>query len=436
MHSSKGKDLANRPVVVIIGGGYGGVTVAQELDSEANVVLIERKTMFYHNVGALRASVEGNAAPILIPYDNILKFGHVVHAEVTGINVEDRTVQLHGFLTPVSYDYLVIATGTSYAFPMKIASPQASEVARFVQKFATDVKRASQILIAGGGPVGCELAGEIRHIHPNKQITIVHSGMGLIPGPTPPAFKAEIKKRLEAQRVTVLLGDRLEIPEEAREDPSRRTDPDGEEEPSPGLRYVLGKRTYTTRSGTKIKADMLVFATGAQVNSNSYKHEAAIQVTKSKRIIVDEFLRAKGHPKVYALGDCADIEDQLAYLAAFQGKAVAGNILAAMNGRELKPYKKSSKTVMMVPLGPTDGVSAFGTHVIGKTVTRAFKGKNLFIDKYRAQLGMKGTATDVNTQPEIDLVRLASRLHITESEAKELAYQAWPVKYGPEATHA
>jgi len=235
--------------------------------------------------------------------------------------------------------------------------------------------------------------------------------------------------------VTVLLEDRLEIPEEAREDPSRRTSVNDDEEPSPGLRYVTGMREYTTRSGAKVMADMLVLATGAQVNSNSYEREAAIQVTKHKRIVVDEFLRAKGHPKVYALGDCADIEDQLAYLAGIQAKTVAGNILASIAGKDPKPYKKSAKTVMILPIGPTDGCSVFGTHIIGKTITRAFKGKNLFVDKYRAQLGMKGAATDVNTQPEVDLTRLAARLHISEAEAKELAYQARPVKYGPEATH-
>lgn len=434
-HSSVEKRLVDKPVVIVIGGGYAGVAVAQLLDEQVNVLLVERKTMFYHNVGALRASVEGDATQILIPYTNALKFGHVIQSEVTNIDTQNRTIQLHGHNQPVPFDYLVIATGTSYCFPMKVAVTDATEIASLIQKFSKDCKEAKNILIVGGGPVGCEIAGEIRHLYSDKSITLVHSGPELIPGPTVAAFKADVKKRLEGMRVTVLLADRLTIPDEARVEPLNPGAAADAEVPGPGLRYLSGKRTFTTSSGKKLEADLVVFATGALTNSNAYDDADGIPVNGEKRILVDEFLRVKGQERVFALGDCADIEAKLAFLAGNQAKVVASNILAHIAGKGPKPYKKMQQVVMLLPLGPNEGCSAFGGIVIGKTITRAVKGKTLFVDKYRTQLGVKESSTNVSETTEVDLTRLASRLRLSEAEAKELVDHAQPIKYGPDATH-
>jgi NADH dehydrogenase FAD-containing subunit len=67
-----------KPVVLIVGGGYGGIECAKLLDKTGQffVVLIDRKSYFLHNVGALRASVQRDfARKIVIPYDRLLKNG-------------------------------------------------------------------------------------------------------------------------------------------------------------------------------------------------------------------------------------------------------------------------------------------------------------------------------------------------------------------------
>ena len=69
--------------VVIVGGGYAGVTLAGELDGACDVVLVERKDRFYHNVGAMRAYADASLFPrLLIPYDRLLRRGRVVFEEV------------------------------------------------------------------------------------------------------------------------------------------------------------------------------------------------------------------------------------------------------------------------------------------------------------------------------------------------------------------
>ena len=68
-----------RPTVVVIGGGYGGFAAAQALDEFADVVLVEPRDAFVHNVAALRALVEpGWLESIFLPYDRLLVNGRVV----------------------------------------------------------------------------------------------------------------------------------------------------------------------------------------------------------------------------------------------------------------------------------------------------------------------------------------------------------------------
>ena len=57
------QDETARPTVVVIGGGYGGVGVAKALDADLDVVLVDPKDTFVHNVGSLRALVEPTFLP-------------------------------------------------------------------------------------------------------------------------------------------------------------------------------------------------------------------------------------------------------------------------------------------------------------------------------------------------------------------------------------
>jgi NADH dehydrogenase FAD-containing subunit len=112
--------LADRPTVVIVGAGYGGVEAVKALDKHLNVVLVDRKDYFLHNNAALRACVQpGFQDSILMPYSNLLKNGYVIHAEV--IEITATGVSIHGREEPLPFNFLIIATGTSYEFPSKVA---------------------------------------------------------------------------------------------------------------------------------------------------------------------------------------------------------------------------------------------------------------------------------------------------------------------------
>jgi choline dehydrogenase-like flavoprotein len=62
-------DQAAKPTVVVVGGGYGGITVAKALDETSDVVLVEPRDAFMHNIAALRALVDPTWLPrIFLPY--------------------------------------------------------------------------------------------------------------------------------------------------------------------------------------------------------------------------------------------------------------------------------------------------------------------------------------------------------------------------------
>ena len=78
--------------VAVIGGGYGGVTVAKGLDPLADVVLIEQKDQFVHHAAALRAAVDTVwEHAIFMPYTNLLNRGEIVRGTVSRVDGTTRS---------------------------------------------------------------------------------------------------------------------------------------------------------------------------------------------------------------------------------------------------------------------------------------------------------------------------------------------------------
>src|ERR1700712_868881 len=110
-------EQAGRPTVVVVGGGYGGITVAKALDETSDVVLVEPKDAFMHNIAALRALVDPSWLPrIFFPYEGLLANGRVVRDRA--VLVEPRRV-VTAAGEQIDADYIVLATGSSYPFPAK-----------------------------------------------------------------------------------------------------------------------------------------------------------------------------------------------------------------------------------------------------------------------------------------------------------------------------
>src|SRR6266581_617282 len=119
------QDPRDRPTVVVVGGGYGGVNVAKALDPEVEVVLVEPRDAFVHNIGALRAVVEPSFLPkIFLPYDRLLANGRVVRDRAVEVSAH-RVLLASG--ETIAADYVVLATGSTYPFPAKTDAHAAAD---------------------------------------------------------------------------------------------------------------------------------------------------------------------------------------------------------------------------------------------------------------------------------------------------------------------
>src|SRR5438445_11003349 len=106
-----------KPTVVVVGGGYGGYAVAKALDATSDVVLVEPKDAFMHNIAALRALVDPSWLPrIFLPYGGLLSNGRVVRDRAVLLDPHQVVTALGEVL---SADYIVLATGSKYPFPAK-----------------------------------------------------------------------------------------------------------------------------------------------------------------------------------------------------------------------------------------------------------------------------------------------------------------------------
>jgi NADH dehydrogenase FAD-containing subunit len=168
------KELAQHPAVVIVGGGYGGIAVAKALDETANVVLVEPKDAFMHNVAALRALVDPTWLPrIFLPYDGLLTNGRVVRDRAARVE-PGLVVTASG--QEITADYVVLATGSRYAFPAKTDLVDTTQAQEQIRAAHDALSQAERVLLLGAGPVGIELAGEIRAVWPDKHITLLDEG--------------------------------------------------------------------------------------------------------------------------------------------------------------------------------------------------------------------------------------------------------------------
>ena len=138
--------------IVIVGGGYAGTVLARTLDPVAEVVLIEPKEAFIHNVAAIRAVVDPAwLNKLILPYGRLLKRGRVLRDRVAAIEGVAVHLASGGVLEG---DILVVATGSSYAQPFKASGDSVADFRAVLLETHAKLKAARSIAIVGAGAVG------------------------------------------------------------------------------------------------------------------------------------------------------------------------------------------------------------------------------------------------------------------------------------------
>ncbi|MEM9854412.1 MAG: FAD-dependent oxidoreductase [Pseudomonadota bacterium] len=354
--------------LVIVGGGYIGIELAQAVTDSYAVTLVEPREAFVHAPAMLRALVDSEVRDqALIPYARALKEGKLVKARATEIR-QDAVITGQGETLPA--DIIVLCPGASNGGIFKPGDESIDAFRAAQDSVAAQIKAASKIAIVGAGAVGTELAGEIAHAHPDKELTLISSEPTLFET-FPPKLGRGLADKLAAMGVALKLGARV-------------TDLKSTTEPYSGQ--------ITLESGERIDADLVIPAIGSKPMTQLFDGLPGVQRAADGRIKVDPYLRpSPSWPNVFAAGDAVDCGDAMTIVATSRQQPWLAKLLRAMaKGKsleKLKSYKPWGTAPILVPLGPARGNSFLMIATFGDWVTKSAKGKDLFIAKYRKIMG-------------------------------------------------
>ncbi|KAF4570981.1 hypothetical protein EYR36_001749 [Pleurotus pulmonarius] len=346
MSHKKSSDDKN---IVIVGGGAVGITLARALSAKINtkthhIVLINPLPFQVFLPVSLRflTSDRDNLQETTLPsYDRLLVNG-------TGTLVEGKVASIQkgankgGSVTlengeVVVFEYLVLATGSTFQGPLAFPETK-DDVLPFVEGVRKTIKDANDIVLAGGGSVAIELAGEIKDIYPNKGVTIIQGGNHLLNDVYPLRFRTFAEQGLVERDIKLVLNDYLDdIPTDSF-------------------------TSVKTRSGTTIKADVVFNTRGGRPNTEFIKSLGPDVLTPEGLVKVRPTLQLLAYDDIFAGGDILDVKEQKQYAKAVNhANVLAANILAsiARANAKLKPYKGSSELIV-ITIGKGRGVTYLG----------------------------------------------------------------------------
>lgn len=229
-------DLPGSRNVVVIGGSFSGLflafRLAESLPSGYKVILVEQNSHFNYTFNFPRYSVvQGHEQNAFIPYaglfSNIPKGAiQQVHDRATGI--KEGHVELTSG-EDISFDFLAIATGVTQSPPAKLLSREKVGACGELKRLQEKIKESKNIAILGAGPVGIQLATDIKSFHPGKKVTIIHSRDRLLSN-FGERLHDYVSEKLQKLEIVVVLGERPALPEGATWESTELVFKDGRKE--------------------------------------------------------------------------------------------------------------------------------------------------------------------------------------------------------------
>lgn len=348
------------PRVIIIGGGFGGISLAKKLcKKEVQVVLIDKHN--YHTFQPLLYQVStGGLEPdsIAYPIRKVLQGYPNFYFRLTEVKRIDANKQvLQTNIGEIAYDYLVVATGSETNFfgnenietkGMAMKSiPQSLNLRslileNFEQALLTDDLHERDALmnfvIVGGGPTGVELAGALAEIkkgilpkdYPDldtrrAQINLIQGSDRILPAMSEIA-SSKAEHFLESLGVNVWKNIRV-------------TDYDG--------------KHVSTNTETSFESETLVWAAGVKAACIEGLNAEEL-LCRGGRLKVNEFHQVEGFKEIFAIGDVAQMETEafphghpmMAQPAMQQGENLGENLVRIVENKPLKPFVYKDKGSM------------------------------------------------------------------------------------------
>ncbi|MGV3657860.1 MAG: NAD(P)/FAD-dependent oxidoreductase [Chitinophagaceae bacterium] len=356
-------DAQQKKKIVVVGGGFAGINFIKRMDDSRHyeITLVDQNN--YHFFPPLLYQV---ATAFIEPSNITYPFRRMFQGKknlrfhlgtLVKVNAENNTIETDTGM--LEYDYLVLAVGTvtNYfgmenvkrgSLPMKTiddALNMRNHILLNMEKAVrsqdpTERESLLNIVIAGGGPTGVEVAGMLAEMGRNivtkeypefrskrPRIYLVDAGPVLL-GPMSEKAQAEALKELQKLGVRIKLN-------------------------TPVKDYQDGN--VVLANGEVLPTQTLIWASG--VTGQEVPGLPAEVIARGRRIMVDEYNAVKGFPNVFALGDiCMQTTDaafpnghpQLAQVAIQQGQLLAKNLERLHRGEDMKPFTYNDKGSMAI----------------------------------------------------------------------------------------
>jgi len=344
--------------VVIVGASFAGLAALRVLGHSAvNVTLVDFKDYFEYTPGILRCFVDA-AYFARLSCKLPAQHNKVVTAEMKGLAPGSISLcDAHGQASSLSYDYLILALGSTYQEPIKPTKAEVTLEQRTLawQGAAARVGGCHSYSIVGGGGVGVELAGELLDRYPSKSITIVDMSPTILPG-FDHAAAAYAARFLEAKGVQLVLGQ-----------PIRE----------------IGTEAITLDNGTVLAADIVFKCVGVQPNTAPLKESPlAAAFGFRQAVTVNDHLQVEGHPTIFCVGDMMthrSRELKLGHTAEVNAQLAAHNVLLHASHSKLLDYPRGVVHAELTPkiyclsLGKYDASLGFNGLVINGWIAALFK---------------------------------------------------------------
>ncbi len=318
--------------IVIVGGGFAGAYCAKKLEKDFDVILIDTKDYFEFTPSVLRTIVKpAHIRKIQVLHSRYLHRAKLVREEVNLITKENVKTKSK----TIFYDYLIIASGSTYHCPIKEKNIIIATRANELRNYADKLRAAEKVLIIGGGLVGVELAAEIVTAYPLKKVTIVHSKEELIER-NPAKARAYAQRFLEKHGVQFVFRER-----------------------------VIKHRAeiYFTDRGRKLSSDLAFLCTGIIPNYKYLEGYCSTSLNERHNLCVNSHLQVQSYSHVFAAGDITSIaEEKTAQNAEKQAEIVVKNIYHEENGELLEEYI-SGFGAIVISLGKLNGILIYKNKV-------------------------------------------------------------------------
>lgn len=371
--------------VVILGAGWAGLPLAHKLLEytvpevpDLKVILVSPSSHFFWNVAATRGLIPGEIPddqlfiPIKPAFEQYPRENlEFVLGTAEKIDQAANTVQItlgDGAQRHVFYDQLVIATGSriSSGLPLKLTGSSDTTLAAW-KDLQKRVEEASSIVVAGAGPTGVEVAGEIAAKYgAAKEVTLVMSGHLPLEGSLA-SVRGVVDKDLQKLGVKLIKNARVT---------ESKTDGNGKE------------TTVTLSNGSTLTTQLYLPLHGIKVNTGFVPSNL---LDAKSNLNLEKTMQVSGTDNIWGIGDVGNIEakqltvtdNQIIHLAGALDTVLTGS------GAAVKAYEPMSKAMIFIALGKRFATGQIGNWKLFGFMVAWVKGRKLFVDTAEGYVGGK-----------------------------------------------